>query len=88
MIAVLIIGLVTALEVLWWRAAEEIRRAYLEMKMEMAVAEARARSAEQRAIAAEARVKLLELQAKAVRDVDGDQDTSQKPPSRRPSVVQ
>lgn len=39
----------------------------------------RALLAEQRAIAAQARAKLVERQAKAVQDVDGDQDTSQKP---------
>ena len=98
MVAVVIVGLVMALTVLWWRAREEIRRANIELqgtrvanaeiRMALAVAEARARSAEQRAIAAEARAELLELQAKAVQDVDGDQDTSQKPRTRPPTAAQ
>ena len=92
MVAVVIVGLVMALTVLCWRAQEDMRRAHLELRgtqvanaeirMALGVAEARARSAEQRAIAAESRAELLELQAKAVRDVDGDQDTSQKPRNR------
>jgi hypothetical protein len=98
MIAVVIVGLVTALTVLCWRGREEIRRANLELdgtrvangeiRMALDVALARAHSAEQRAIAAEARAKLLELQAKAVQEVDGDQDTSQKPRTRPPTAAQ
>ena len=42
MIAVVIVGLVTAWAVVWWRAREEIRRAHLEMQMAREVAEDRA----------------------------------------------
>src|SRR5580693_3981748 len=91
MIAIAIVGLVTALVVLRSRARDEIPRAYVDMKMEMAAAEARARSAEQRAIAAEARAKLLEAQARAVLErsshVDKDRDTSQKSPTRQPPAA-
>ena len=98
MVVVVIVGLVMALTVLWWRAQEEFRRANIELqgtrfanaeiRMALEVTEARFRSAEQRAIAAEARAELLELQAKAIRDVDGDQDTSQKSRSRPPTAAQ
>ena len=88
MVAVVIVGLVTALVVLWWRARDEIRRAHLEKT----VAELRADLAEKRAIAAEVRAQLIELQAKAVLQqsshVDDDQDISQKPPTRQPSAAQ
>ncbi len=88
MIAVVIVGLGTALVVLWWRARDEIRRAYVER----AVAEDRAILADKRAIAAEARARLAELRAKEILQRpphDGvDQDTSQKPPTRRPTVAQ
>jgi type II secretory pathway pseudopilin PulG len=98
MVAVVIVGLVMALTVLWWRAAEEVRSAHAEMqatrlandeiRMALAVAEARALSAEKRAIAAEARADLLKLQAKAIQDVDVDQDTSQKPRTRPSAAAQ
>ena len=87
MVAVVIVGLAMALTVLCWRAQEDIRRAEVELqltrvcnseiRMALTVALERARSAEQRAIAAEARAQLLELQANAIQDVDGDQDTGQ-----------
>ena len=95
MVAVVIAGLVMALTVLWWRAAEDIRSAHAEMQairianaqISMASA-ARAHAAEQRALVAEGRVQMLELQAKAVQDMDGDQDTSQKPRTRPPTAAQ
>jgi hypothetical protein len=92
MIAVVIVGLVTALVVVWSRAREEIRRALVEMQMARAVAEDRALSAEVRVKAAEARAtsaerKVEELLRKSSH-VEGDQDTNQKPPIRRPSVAQ
>jgi type II secretory pathway component PulM len=84
MVAVVIVSLVMALTLLWWRAEQDIRSAQVEMqaarlvnaeiRMALDVAVARAHSAEQRAIAAEARAELLELRAKAVQDVDGDRD--------------
>ena len=99
MIAVVIVGLVTALVVLWWRARDEIRRARLEMEMVRAVAEDRARSAELQVKIAEARATSSELRAlSAEREVeelrrksstvDGDKNTKQEPPTRRPSAAQ
>jgi hypothetical protein len=88
MIAVAIVGLVTALVVLWWRARDEIRRAYVQM----AVAEDRAILADKRAIAAEVRAQSAELQAKEalqrLSHVDDDRDRSQKSPTRRPTAAQ
>jgi hypothetical protein len=88
MVTVVIVGLVMALTVLWWRAQQDIRSAHVEMqaarlvnaeiRMALDVAVARAQSAEQRAIAAEASAELLELRAKAVQDVDMMQATGQK----------
>ncbi len=87
MIAVVIVGLVTASLVLWSRARDEIRRA----SIERALAENRAVLADKRAIAAEIR-RLAVLKAMEVLQrpphVDGDQDPSQKPPTRRPNVAQ
>jgi type II secretory pathway component PulM len=98
MVAVVIVGLVMALTVLWWRAAEDIRSAHAELqgtrvanseiRMALAVAQARADAAEQRAIAAEARAESLELQAKSAQRVDGDRDTSQKSHTRPPTAAQ
>jgi len=88
MIAVVIVGLVTALVVLSWRALEELRRADLEL----ALAEDRAILAEMQTEVAEAHAKFQVTRAdKALQQlahVNGDQDTSQKPPSLRPSVAQ
>jgi hypothetical protein len=97
MVAVVIVGLVMALTVLWWRAREDMRGAHAEVQatrianaeitMALAVAQARAHAAEQRAIAAEARAESLELQAKAAQDVDGGRDASQKHRTRPTTAV-
>jgi hypothetical protein len=91
MLAIMIVGLVTALVVLWWRAAQEIRRAHAEMQMARAVAEDRAMRAEMLARNAEARAQSAERKVEELlrksSDVDGDQETSEKPPARRPSVA-
>jgi type II secretory pathway pseudopilin PulG len=77
MIAIAIVGLVTALAVQSWRAQRQ-RVARELFASDFAVAEARAN--------------LVELRAKAVLQqsshVDHDQDTSQKLPTRQPSAAQ
>ena len=88
MIAVLIVGLATALAVLWWRAREEIRRAHVEL----AIARDRATLAEALTKIAEARAESVEFRAMEVLKQSsralGEEATSQKPSSRRPSVAQ
>jgi hypothetical protein len=102
MIAIVIVGLVMALVVLWRRAAEDLYRTQIELqgtrivnaelRMAMDVAQDRARSAEQRAIAAEARANAAELRAKEALQqssrVDGDPGMIHKPPTQAPSVAQ
>jgi hypothetical protein len=88
MIAVVIVSLVTALVVLGWRAREEIRRAHVELE----VAKTRATLAEALAKIADARAESVEFRAKEVLKQSsralGEEATSQKPSSRRPSVAQ
>ena len=62
MVAVVIVGLVMALMVLWWRAREEIRRAHVELE----VAKTRATLAEALAKIADARAESVEFRAKEV----------------------
>jgi hypothetical protein len=97
MLAVVIVGLVTALIVIWGRARDEIRLAHVEMavaRYRAVLAERRAMAAEARAhlMAEEARGRLVEQQAEEALQrsshVDGDHHTSQKPPTRLPSVAQ
>jgi hypothetical protein len=92
MIAVVIVGLVTALAVLWWRAREEIRRAYVELQAQGVVVEDRTSLTELRVKVAEARAKSAEREVEELlrksSHVDGDRDTSQKPPARQPSLAQ
>jgi hypothetical protein len=86
MIAVVIVGLVTAMAVMWERARDEFRRAHVEL----AVARDRAAFADNRAMAAEARAHLAEQKAEEALQrnlVDGDQRTGRKPPTRLPSVA-
>ena len=86
MIALVIFGLVSALVVLWSRAGDEIRRATSRWRL-LRSARFERRSEPSPLLFAQA----AELQAKEVLErsshVDGDQDTSQKPPNKRTSVA-